>query len=773
VATFKQRLQIAARVFQRGLPGRPWHNQSKKVAASILAWPSFRLGQPQWKIIDEQTYIDEGFNLNSLVYTAIMWKVRASIIAPLHAYGEDGKLLKPTHPLSRLIARPSPHQSWLEFQSINTVFLNISGNSYIWLNRDRRGVGLPTEMRPLRPDRVFIVPKPERDGLLGYLYVPEGMAIRDGRPIFPEDLIHIKLPNPGDPLEGLGYGMSPLGPGAQSTDVDNMTTGFLKMFFERGALPPGVLSFDLPLTDEQATRIKERWSEVYGGYENWTEVGVLGKGGSYERVGLTFEEMGFEGLDRRTGSRILGPFGIPALLLGTAWGLENSTLNNYETARQAAWEDTMIPELALFMADYNHYLCKDTGTYLGLDLTKIPALRQAIPNLVDAVRKLWLTGMPLNQAIRTVGLEADDVVGGDTGYIPVSVYAIGTPHPKAQGEGEGEGRDTDVESDPEIGEEADGSKARIGDNASKSEPAATEKKTRALAEAGLAALDSAKRWETRYVAAAKTQFESDFRDLSAILSETEQEALQDGSTIDWGRAQERCLTSLEGKTELWVALFVPLLRGIIEEQHKRWQPLLGGDELDMYSVFMEQWFQQYSMPFAQQVVGITQGHINELFLQGIQESWSAAQFQKNLGLLFQKYIDADLPPSALEWFAGRVPAYRLETIARSEVMRAFNRTSLRLFEAWGIEFVEWYTTKDDLTCDFCLEMDGKIVRAGDKFWAMGETMFVSDAEGQIQSIVLGYEDVLSPPLHPRCRCILLPVLKEIIKSLLRKLIRGA
>lgn len=761
MATVAQKIKTAIAVYKRGLPGRSWEAK-KKGSGSILAWPSFRMNQPQWQIIDIQTYIDEGFNLNSLVYTAIMWKVRASIIAPLHAYGEDGKLLPKTHPLSRLISRPNMHQSWLEFQSINTVFLNVTGNSYIWLKRDNK-TQLPTEMQPLRSDRVFIVPKPERQGLLGYLYVPEGKSVVDGTPIIPEDIIHIKLPNPGDPLEGLGYGLSPLSAGAQSADVDNMTTSFLKLFFERGALPPGVLSFDLPLTDDQADRIKERWAEVYGGYENWTEVGVLGRGGSYERVGLTFEEMGFEELDKRTGSRILGPFGIPALLLGTAWGLENSTLNNYSSARQAAWEDTMIPELALFMADYNHYLCKDTSTYLDLDLTKIPALRQRIPDLVDAVRKLWLTGMPLNQALRTCGLDADEVPGGDTGYIPVSVYAAGSPHPKAGAESDGqdgEGRDTDVESDPEIGEETDGSKEKK-----------TPPQAKSVVDAAHGALDSATNWEKGFTQAAKSQFEEDHRTLSAILSEAERQALDDGSTIDWGRAKEECLTSLKGNTALWAALFVPLLRGIVEEQHARWQPILGKD-LDLYSVFMEQWFDTYTMPFAQQVVAVTEGHINTLFLQGVQEGWSAAQFQKNLGLLFQKYIDQGLSPSELSWFTGRIPAYRLETIARTESMRAFNQVSLQMFEAWGIKHVEWYTTIDDVTCDFCAAMHGTIIQTGAKFWGLGETMFVSNEEGIISSMLFGYEDIVSPPLHPRCRCVLLPIIEGIAKGLLRKLMRS-
>ena len=52
-------------------------------------WPAWREGVPLWQIIDYQGYVNEGFNLNSLIYSAIMYKVRAMTAAPLRAWTGD------------------------------------------------------------------------------------------------------------------------------------------------------------------------------------------------------------------------------------------------------------------------------------------------------------------------------------------------------------------------------------------------------------------------------------------------------------------------------------------------------------------------------------------------------------------------------------------------------------------------------------------------------------------------------------------------------------
>ena len=414
-----ERLKLSWRYFNHGMPV---NTQAKQ---SPVMFPDFRNDTPEWHITDMQTYVEEGFNLNSLIYSAIMYKSKASTAAPLRAYGGDPEhpeLLKPSHPLAKLVARPNLHQSQAEFSMLNTAYWNIMGNVFIFMDRAKRG-GIPVQKISLRPDRVYIVPG--KDIIKGYLYVPEGKAMRDGIPILPEDMMHVKMPNPMDPLEGMGYGLSPLSAIAYSADVDNDITKFLKIFFQRGAITPYMMMFKDPLDDTTIQRIKNRWHEQYGSYENWSEVGVMTNGGEIKQLTMPFKDMGFETIDERNEGRILGPLGVPPILIGTRTGLLRSTYSNYEQARKAFWQDTFIPELNLFESEYQYYLHGEDGSFVKFDISEVPALQSNTTELIDSAYKLWTMGTPANTALSTVGLDIGEIPGGDVSYIPNSVIAAG------------------------------------------------------------------------------------------------------------------------------------------------------------------------------------------------------------------------------------------------------------------------------------------------------------------------------------------------------------
>lgn len=426
------RAKIAWRVFKGGFPGSAKGGFPLK--AGMLAWPTLGEENPMWHIADYASYVAEGFNLNSLIYSAVMYKYRALSSVRLRGYTGDRDHPEPldaSHPLVKLLDRPNPHQSWNELQGQADAFLNVSGNAYFWLVRKRRK-GLPEAIYCPRPDRVFIVPqkksklgKDKRAQLAGYSYVPEGAAKTDGIPILPQDMMHIKLPNLFDPLNGLGEGLSPISPAAQCADIDNNVTRFIKLFWERGGVPPYWFMFDVPLDDAIVKSLRKRTEDLYGGFEGWTKHGVLDRGGRLERVGLTFEEMGFDGMDERNEGRILGPFGVPPILVGTRFGLARSTLANYAEARTHFWEDTMIPELGLFEQEYQYYLRGDDGSFVMYDYSKVPALQKDMPILTEAAHKMWSMGVPANIAFETVGLDVEEVPVGDEAFIPLGVMPAG------------------------------------------------------------------------------------------------------------------------------------------------------------------------------------------------------------------------------------------------------------------------------------------------------------------------------------------------------------
>jgi HK97 family phage portal protein len=422
------RARLALQVFSRGLPRL--RDYEHKQAKTPFMWPAWRTQTPTWAITSFENYVTEGYNLNSLIYSAVMYKARAMIAAPLRAYRgdpEQPEALPVDHPLSKLCARPNKFQSWAEFQMLNEVYLNLAGEVFVMCLRPRGG-GLPEGLVSLRPDRVYLIPKD--DEILGWLYVPEGKFVQDGLPILSQDMMTIKFPNPSDPFEGLGRGLSPLLPLAQSADVDNQVTAYLKTFFEHSAVPQGILKFNVPLDPGEMARIRERWTEIYGGVENWAEIGVLDQTGEYQQLGMNFSEMGFESIDERNESRILGPFGVPPILIGTRMGLARSTFSNYEIARRACWEDTLVPEIKLYEDEYSYFLQSNDGGFVRFDLGQVPALQQDKAALVAAALQMWQMGVPSNQAFHFMGLNVEPVEGGDVGYLPLGVTAVGAPKPE-------------------------------------------------------------------------------------------------------------------------------------------------------------------------------------------------------------------------------------------------------------------------------------------------------------------------------------------------------
>ncbi len=80
---------------------------------------------------------------------------------------------------------------------------------------------------------------------------------------------------------------------------------------------------------------------------------------------------------------------------------------------------------------------------------------------------------------------------------------------------------------------------------------------------------------------------------------------------------------------------------------------------------------------------------------------------------------------------------RINTIARTETMRASNYGRIRTWEKSGVKYKEWLTAFDDRTCPICADLDGERRRLEDLF-SVG---------------------VYMPPAHPNCRCTAVPIIK--------------
>ena len=94
---------------------------------------------------------------------------------------------------------------------------------------------------------------------------------------------------------------------------------------------------------------------------------------------------------------------------------------------------------------------------------------------------------------------------------------------------------------------------------------------------------------------------------------------------------------------------------------------------------------------------------------------------------------------------------RVALIVRTETTRLSNQASQIAREDIGIEYKKWYTANDERTCPYCSSFNGKKVWIKENYASAGDVIV-----WEKQNLILK-NDVVYPPLHPNCRCIIVPV----------------
>lgn len=103
--------------------------------------------------------------------------------------------------------------------------------------------------------------------------------------------------------------------------------------------------------------------------------------------------------------------------------------------------------------------------------------------------------------------------------------------------------------------------------------------------------------------------------------------------------------------------------------------------------------------------------------------------------------------------------YRAARIARTETIRASNYAAEESYIQSGVvEGKEWLAAMDERLCAFCSSMDGKFIPLGKNFLEKGSSLSVVDMEDATRTLTMSinYTAIKAPPLHPSCRCSLIP-----------------
>jgi len=370
-------------------------------------------GQPAWSGRDYKAFAEEAYVRNVVAYRSINRIADAVATAKWTLWRGDQEVV--SHPLLDLIHDPNPMQSGVEYLRAKVSYLLIAGNSY----EERVTVGgQPRELYQLRPDRMKVIPG--GNGMpLAYEYDANGRKVRwDMDPATGAcDVRHLKTFNPINDW----YGHSSVEAGAYAVDQHNEAMAWIQALLQNSARPSGALVVgdgSAGLTDEQFHRLKQELEQTYQGARNAGRPMLLEGGLDWRAMGMSPVDMQIIETKSSAARDVAQAFGVPAQLLGIPG---DSTFSNYEQARLAFWEDTVIPMLGLIASDWSAWLAD--GEYeFRPDLDDVPAI-------ADKKATQWQmanasTDLTINERRALKGFEP--VPGGDvilvtSSQIPLSM----------------------------------------------------------------------------------------------------------------------------------------------------------------------------------------------------------------------------------------------------------------------------------------------------------------------------------------------------------------
>lgn len=333
--------------------------RGRKEWAEPSFWDVDRLHYPLWgssSLTSEREQIENNFTgyvdgiLKRNGPVAALMSVRAMVFSEARFQfrrmrnGRPGDLFG-TSDLG-LLERPWPGGTTGDLLARMLQDVDLAGNAFV--------AKVPGEqrLRRLRPDWVTIISasksEPELFGaaldsrVVGYMYEPQGFDGRGATLLTPAEVAHF-APEP-DP-DSHWRGMSWLTPVLREISADSAATTHKLKFFENGAAPQVIVSYDASITPEKFKAFKKIIDESTRGPDNAYRTLHLGAGAEPKVVGADLKQLDFKATQGAGETRLAAMAGVPAVIVGFSEGLSGSSLNegNFKAARRRFADGTLRP----------------------------------------------------------------------------------------------------------------------------------------------------------------------------------------------------------------------------------------------------------------------------------------------------------------------------------------------------------------------------------------------------------------------------------------------
>lgn len=297
-------------------------------------------------------YVQRGYKSNGIIFACILARLLPFSEARFQFQqmndGRPGDLSG--GPGLDLLDNPWPNGTTGELLARMEQDASIAGNFYATTT----GTGTDRRIRRLRPDWVTIVSGVHGDPdstlaheieseVIGYIYRPNGTADKRRHVLLkPSEVVHWSpIPDPMHHWRGMSW----LTPVINEIQADSAATKHKLKFFENGATPNVVVTYDPSVTPDQFKTFTKAFDEGHRGIENAYKTIHLGGGADASVIGADMKQLDFKATQGAGETRIAAAAGVGAIIARLSEGMQGSSLNqgNYGAAKRQFADMTLRP----------------------------------------------------------------------------------------------------------------------------------------------------------------------------------------------------------------------------------------------------------------------------------------------------------------------------------------------------------------------------------------------------------------------------------------------
>lgn len=653
-------------------------------------------------------------NYKGFVYSCVnlIAEQVASYQPEIYRGDADKKEVVSDHEFLRLLRKPAGSNekarpiTFFDILYATAAFIELQGDCYWYVGKGRL-TGRPREIVVLRADKVGR--DLDEEGEIKRYYVRK----MGGQKIYIEidEMIPFIGFDPENPYTGKGTTEA----AKDYIETDDHATVFTRNFFKNNAGISGVLTISGEVATSAFKKFVRAWRAKYEGVDNAGKVAMLRESdASFTKVGLGLDELDMSALRKMSKDDIATMYRVPMPLLGKA---EETGLGraNVETLEYIFAKYTIEPKLkkldgVLEFALHRYY--GDESLRLG-HKNIIPADKAHDLLVRDKGTDRWLTRNEIRDEDGKDGID-----GGDDLRAPINSVPISSPQPSSDSSSNAAAPTKRI-------------KIKLKKELKKKEVDETGYTPEQKEAFRLELQGNQEGYEEVYAKQFKPILEAQQAEVEEKLETIASSAKEQG--IDW--------FDKKGANNKMLELMTIVLLSLAEQQGPLALLFAGDEDSEFFiSETLKQNLTDSTLAMANNFNDETLSKLTDSLNQGMADGEGIGALKQRVSSI---YTDAS--------------GYRALRIARTETLRASNLATLSAYKQTGyVRAKKWYANPGaDELCIYMSEQPAIVL--SEDFVPLGGQVEYTDGEGKDQTFTSTYENITVPPIHPNCRCTIIPV----------------